>query len=390
MLINYSKNNNWILRDKTNFELLKSYFIFKIISLEKISNPLIIFAKFALKLHLPIKFIIKKTIYSQFCGGENLDECNKTIDSLSKKGISTILDYASENNNEKPKHNNCLEEVIKNIDFASNNKNIPFVVFKFSGIETINILKELSQELIDISSTKYKILYKKIDKVCSYAFKKNVPIMIDAEESWIQPIIDHLVEEMMIKYNRKETLIFNTVQLYRSDKLDYLKKTIEKFKKQNIKCGFKLVRGAYLEKENYYAFKNCKISPINETKEKTDEDFNSALKICIQELDYVSICCATHNDKSTNLLIDLVKQNNISISDKRIYFSQLFGMSDNITSILAENKFNVAKYLPYGPVKDLIPYLTRRAEENKSIKGQMNRELVQLKKEISNRKIFQL
>ena len=213
--------------------------------------------------------------------------------------------------------------------------------------------------------------------------------MIDAEESWVQPIIDHLVEEMMIKYNKQETLIFNTIQLYRSDKLDYLKKTIEKFKEQNIKCGFKLVRGAYLEKESHNAFKNGNISLINKTKEKTDEDFNNALKICIDNLDYVSICCATHNEKSTNLLIDLVKQNNILNSDKRIYFSQLFGMSDNITSILAENKFNVAKYLPYGPVKDLIPYLTRRAEENKSIKGQMNRELLQLKKEISNRKIFQ-
>ena len=213
--------------------------------------------------------------------------------------------------------------------------------------------------------------------------------MIDAEESWIQPIIDHLVEEMMIKYNRQKTLIFNTIQLYRNDKLDYLKKTIEKFKEQNIKCGFKLVRGAYLEKESYNAIKKGNISLINKTKEKTDEDFNNALKICIENLDYVSICCATHNEKSTNLLIDLFKQNNILNSDKRIYFSQLFGMSDNITSILAENKFNVAKYLPYGPVKDLIPYLTRRAEENKSIKGQMNRELLQLKKEISNRKIFQ-
>ena len=389
MLINNSKNNNWILKDKTNFELLKSYFIFKVISLEKISNPLIIFAKFALKLSLPIKFIIKKTIYSQFCGGENLDECNKTIESLYKKDISTILDYASENNNEESKHHNCLEEVIKNIDFASENKNIPFVVFKFSGIERINILKELSQQIIDISSSKYKILYNKIDKVCSYAFKKNIPIMIDAEESWVQPIIDHLVEEMMIKYNKQKTVIFNTIQLYRNDKLDYLKKTIEKFKEQNIKCGFKLVRGAYLEKESHNAFKNGNISPINKTKEKTDEDFNNALKICIDNLDYVSICCATHNEKSTNLLIDLVKQNNILNSDKRIYFSQLFGMSDNITSILAEYKFNVAKYLPYGPVKDLIPYLTRRAEENKSIKGQMNRELLQLKKEISNRKIFQ-
>ena len=389
MLINNSKNNNWILKDKTNFELLKSYFIFKVISLEKISNPLIIFAKFALKLNLPIKFIIKKTIYSQFCGGENLDECNKTIESLYKKDISTILDYASENNNEESKHHNCLEEVIKNIDFASENKNIPFVVFKFSGIERINILKELSQQIIDISSSKYKILYSKIDKVCSYAFKKNIPIMIDAEESWIQPIIDHLVEEMMIKYNRQETLIFNTIQLYRSDKLDYLKKTIDKFKKQNIKCGFKLVRGAYLEKESHNALKDGNISPINKTKEKTDEDFNNALKICIHNLDIVSICCATHNEKSTNLLIDLIKQNSILAFDKRVYFSQLFGMSDNITSFLAENKFNVAKYLPYGPVKDLIPYITRRAEENKSIKGQMNRELQQLKKEISNRKIFQ-
>ena len=200
---------------------------------------------------------------------------------------------------------------------------------------------------------------------------------------------DHLVEQMMIKYNKQETLIFNTIQLYRSDKLGYLKKTIEKFKKQNVKCGFKLVRGAYLEKERYYALKNNNKSPINETKEKTDEDFDNALKICVDNLDFVSICCATHNYKSTNLLIDLVKQNNIFISDKRIYFSQLFGMSDNITSLLAKNKFNVAKYLPYGPVKDLIPYLTRRAEENKSIKGQMNRELLQLKKEIFNRKIFQ-
>ena len=236
-----------------------------------------------------------------------------------KKDISTILDYASENNNEESKHYNCLEEVIKNIDFASENKNIPFVVFKFSGIEKINILKELSQQLIDISSNKYKILYKKIDKVCSYASKKNIPIMIDAEESWIQSIIDHLVEEMMIKYNKQETLIFNTIQLYRNDKLDYLKK-LSKIQKQNIKCGFKLVRGAYLEKESHNAFKNGNLSPINETKEKTDEDFNNALKICVQNLDFVSICCATHNNESTNLLIDLVKQNNILISDKRIYF----------------------------------------------------------------------
>jgi len=280
-------------------------------------------------------------------------------------------------------------EFIHGLEFASRHHEIGFVALKLTGISDTGLLEKIqNQESLSTSEQKnYEALKNRLQEICKTAVACKTPVFIDAEESWIQDTIDGLAEEMMKKYNQEEVYVFTTVQLYRKDRFNYLVKLVEKAKKENYNPGIKLVRGAYLEKETKRSIEKNYPNPLQDSKKATDEDFNRALKFCLDHLQHLSICAGTHNEESNYMLIDLMEEKHIQPSDKRIWFAQLYGMSDHITYNLAYAGYNVAKYLPYGPVKAVMPYLIRRAEENSSIQGQSSRELELVKKEISRRKI---
>jgi len=370
---------------KTKKEIYESIILFSILS-----NKYVVFlGKFllnvALVLHLPITFFIKKTIFKHFCGGETINESKLKINQLGQKNIKTILDYSIEGKNDDKVFKNTYKEIIKNIETAKTNKLIPFCVFKLTGISSFNLLQKLNNK-IDLNKEEKQELYilnKRLHHICKKATTCNIPVLIDAEESWIQDAIDAIVENLMFTYNQNQVIIYNTIQLYRWDKLKDIIALHKKTEMKNIKIGLKLVRGAYMEKENKRAKKNNYKSPIHNSKKSCDQDYNKAVKYCIKNITNISLCFGTHNEKSTELILDLMKKNNIKNSDQRIYFSQLLGMSDNISYYLAHFKYNVAKYVPYGPVKEVLPYLIRRAEENSAITGQTKKEVQRLKKALN-------
>ena len=356
-------------KSKSNKKLKKSKTLFKLLS-----NPMLvrigkILLQVSNKLKIPTNSIIKNLFFDQFCGGENINECEKCIQELKSYNIGSILDYSVEGN-----VNNIQEtksEIIQTIQAAKENENITFCVFKMSGLILLN---------------KQENNIKPIIEICNKAKESNVSILIDAEESWIQNEIDKLTEILMSRYNTKKTIVFHTIQLYRKDKLKYLKNIHKQAKEKNYKIGIKLVRGAYMEKERSKALKDGYKSPIHETKKECDHDFNNALKYCIENINDIEIFAGTHNENSCIQLTQLMKKYNLQENDSRIHFSQLLGMSDHISFNLAKKGYNVSKYVPFGPIKEMIPYLIRRAEENSSVKGQTSRELNLIAQELKRRK----
>lgn len=333
---------------------------------------------------LGFKFVIKDTIFKQFCGGENIQECSNAIQQLSNSGIGTILDYSVEGEESELVFEQTASEIKKTIEKASGNANIPFSVFKVTGIIHSEVLEKVSakKELFLKENEFWEAGKKRFFDICGHAQKHDVRLFIDAEESWIQDAIDELAEIAMSQINTHKALIYNTIQLYRHDRLAYLKRQVEE---KSGFLGFKLVRGAYMEKERARAKEMGYQDPIQPNKESTDNDYNNALTFCIQHAHKVSICAGTHNEQSSMLGVQLMTENRLEKSDKRIYFSQLLGMSDHISFNLSHAKYNVAKYVPYGPVTAVIPYLTRRAQENSSVAGQMGRELQLIDAEIKRR-----
>tara|TARA_Y100000994_G_scaffold90228_1_gene74575 strand:- start:6173 stop:7327 length:1155 start_codon:yes stop_codon:yes gene_type:complete len=371
---------------KSKAELYKTLILFKILSNKKI----VFFSKtilnIALKLNLPILSLIKNTVFKQFCGGENIKESKTKITELGKYNIKTILDYSIEGKNDENSFNNTYHEILKNLEEAANNPLIPFCVFKITGFGRIELLKKANNktELSLIEKKEFETIKMRLNNICKKAQKKQIPILIDAEESWIQNTIDTLAENLMKTYNKNMVIVYNTIQLYRWDKLKYIQQLHEKAKKENYKLGFKLVRGAYMEKERIRAKRKKYICPIHKTKASCDYDYDEASKYCINNIVDMALCFGTHNEDSTERVIKLMKEKNILNNDKRIYFSQLLGMSDNISFYLSRFKYNVAKYVPYGPVKEVLPYLIRRAEENSAITGQTNREIIRIQELIKN------
>lgn len=363
--------------DKSDTDLNRAYLLFKTINNPILSKLLTTTARVAMQLHLPISKIIKATVYKQFCGGITIDKCQKTINKLWKYKIGTILDFSAERKKEENDLNNVMYETISAIIKAKNQENIPFAVFKPSGLASFNLLEKISsKKTLSPEQNKERIDFeKRVECICKTSYENKVPVFIDAEESWIQDAIDNISLKMMKKYNQKSTYIFNTIQLYRRDRIKYLNELITYAKKDSFLIGVKLVRGAYHEKEIARAESMGYPCPVHKIKKNTDRDYNQAIETCINNIDFISICAGTHNEESSMLLIKLMKKYNIVKNDKRIYFSQLLGMSDHISYNTAKAGFNVAKYVPYGPVKDVFPYLIRRAEENTSISGQMGREL---------------
>jgi len=370
---------------KSDSDLKQSYWLFKLIG-----NPTLV--KYGgglapLGLKLGFKGLIKSTIFKQFVGGENIADCNKTIEQLGKYNIGTILDYSVEGKESETDFDNCCKETIETIHRAKNDKNIPFSVFKVTGLARFALLEKVTakQNLSSEESAEYEHVRERVRKICEEAYTNKQPLFIDAEESWIQQAIDDLANENMARYNKNEAIVYNTFQLYRKDRLAYLKTSLEMGKTNGYHVGAKLVRGAYMEKERARAAEMNYPSPIQDTKANSDKDYDLALEFCVENIDRMGLCAGTHNEKSSLLLVDLMKKKNIAANDKRVFFSQLLGMSDHISYNLSQNGYNVAKYVPYGPVKEVLPYLIRRAQENTSVKGQTGRELSLIIKEKERR-----
>jgi proline dehydrogenase len=326
-------------------------------------------------------------VYKQFCGGETIEESQATIDQLRKSKIGTILDFSAEGKESVNDFNRALAQTLASIEKAAISDSIPFSVFKptglckFSLLEKINNNTTLSAEQ-EIEKQEYEA---RVNAICQLGHDKNVAVFIDAEESWIQDAIDSIAEQMMAKYNIKKALIYNTIQLYRNDRITYLNTLLER-SEDKFFVGAKLVRGAYHEQEIARSKAKNYPCPVHTLKANTDTDYNTALETCIKNIARVSVCAGTHNENSTQLLANLMENNGIPKNDDRIYFSQLLGMSDHISYNLSDTNYNVSKYVPYGPVKDVMPYLIRRAEENTSIAGQMGRELSNIIAEKQRRK----
>lgn len=380
-------NTEIAFKSKSNAELRTSYYLFKAIGMNwlvKMGTPLV---EMAFALHLPIKTLIKKTVYQQFVGGINIEDCEKAIDNLYKFNIGTILDYSVEGKEADADFENTCNETLATIQKAKGNKKIPFCVFKVTGLARLALLEKINSniELNENEKLEFNKVKERIEKICRTAYENHVRIFIDAEETWIQNPIDQIATEMMLKFNHDEAMVYNTIQLYRHDRLAYLEQSYKHAVENNYYLGMKLVRGAYMEKERERANQYNYTDPIQKNKENSDTDYNNALAFCVKNVDRISICAGTHNEVSSTLLAQLMAENNIANDDKRIYFSQLYGMSDNLSFNLANAGYNVTKYLPYGPVKDVLPYLFRRAEENTSVKGQTGRELNLILKEKARR-----
>jgi proline dehydrogenase len=383
------ENTEIAFRSKTNAQLNKAYWLFKIISYPLIVKLGKLITPLALKLNLPIKKIIKTTIFSQFCGGESITECDSTIIKLGGFGIGTILDYSVEGQETLEEVEKTVQEIIHTIKRGQNDLNIPFAVFKITGIGSFSVLEKASTgEMNDAEKLEFEEIKKRVERICQSAFDSNLPVFIDAEESWIQQAIDRMAFEMMCKFNTERAIVYNTIQMYRWDRLNYLYHCLDEAKNHRIIYGVKLVRGAYMEKERVRAEKLGYPSPIQENKESTDKDFNLALKFIVDNHDFFALCAGTHNEESSILLTQLLKEKSISSSNNRFYFAQLLGMSDHISFNLSHEKYNVAKYVPYGPVKEVLPYLLRRADENTSVAGQTGRELSLIQKEKKRRRLL--
>ena len=373
---------------KTDTELDRAYFLFKMIDNEPLVRIGTAVTNFALKAHLPVEGLIRATVFDHFCGGTTEEDCLSVVDKMFTKGVSSVLDYSVEGKEEEEQFDAALEMTLKTVEFAKERKAIPFAVFKPTGLGRFYLYEKIGakQPLTLDEQNEWNRVVARFDLICKTAYEKEVALLIDGEESWMQDAADDLVTEMMRKYNKEKAIVFNTLQLYRWDRLDYLKKLHNQAKEEGFFIGMKLVRGAYMEKENKRAEEKGYPTPICESKEATDSNYDLTMEYMMDNLDTMSIFAGTHNELSSYKVIALMQSKGIAKNDTRIWFGQLYGMSDNISYNLAEHGYNVAKYLPFGPVRDVMPYLIRRAEENTSVAGQTSRELNLLKTERSRRK----
>lgn len=381
----YNTENAFLL--KSNGELKRTLWLFRLINKPWLVDALTKILQFALKLKLPVSGVLKATIFKQFCGGENIKETGEVVKILYDANVRSILDYSVEGEENNVAFDNALEELIKIIHTAAGNPAIPYTCIKLTGFVSSHLLEKssLKEEFTKEESTDWQKFLKRMDQLFDTAIEKKIPVYIDAEESWLQPSIDQVAEDYMLRYNKEHHIVLTTLQMYRHDRLAYLNDLIIFCKQNFIKLGIKLVRGAYLERENERAREMNYPSPMQKSKKKTDIDFNKAVGICLDNINLIMLCAGTHNEESTLYLLDEMKKRNIPNDHPHVYFSQLYGMSDHITMNLAAEKYNVTKYVPYGPVKSVVPYLIRRAQENTGIAGQMSRELQLITQEKNRR-----
>lgn len=381
-------NTEIAFRDRTDMELSRAHLLFNLVGNPNMVKVGKVVLSIAMAMKLPVHGIIRSTVFSHFCGGEHITNCESTIERLHASGVYTLLDYSAEGKETTADFEYAATETIATIRMAHQDSRVPFSVFKPTGIIPYWLLakKNASLEFSEEEQLEWNLALERVKLICEAGKENNVPIFIDAEETWFQDAIDELAEDLMKTYNRKRAMIFNTVQLYRKDRLQYLKASYQKAIEEDYVLGVKLVRGAYMEKERNRAKEQGYPSPIHENKAATDDDYDRALRFCVEHHPSIELLCGTHNEQSCKLLTELMAENGIEVSDRNIFFSQLYGMSDNISFNLAAERYNVVKYVPYGPVLEVMPYLIRRAEENTSIAGQTGRELSLIIKEKARRR----
>ena len=374
---------------KSNYELKRAYILFKLLSYPSLAFIGKHLLNLLIKIHFPINNLIKQTIFEQFCGGENEKECFKVINKLNENNIRCILNYSIEGSNTESNYEHTLNKTLNLIDLSEKQYVSPFIVFKPSSVGRFDLyLKKANNDSLNENEIdEWQRVEQRYDQICNSAAKSGVSILIDAEESWIQKSIDELIEKLMIKYNNSSCIVYNTIQTYRIDRFEYLSDLHKRLSKSNIKIGIKLVRGAYMEKERRRAKSNNYKSPICETKLKTDENYNNCMSFIFSNINDFNLFIGSHNERSNLLATEIMEKHQIKNNDKRVWFSQLYGMSDNISFNLALNRYNVTKYLPFGPIKEVIPYLIRRLDENTSVSGQTSRELKLISKEIKRRRL---
>lgn len=383
------ENTEVAFRLKSDSELERAYFLFKMISHEPLVRIGTAVTNFALKAHLPVEGLIRSTVFDHFCGGVNEEDCLPVIDRMYDKGVSSVLDYSVEGQEDESSFDAAMEKTLKIIRFAEEKESMPIAVFKPTGFGRFHLFQKKGEgkSFTAKEQDEWERIVNRFDKVCKLAKERDVEILIDSEQSWMQDAADELCEVMMRRYNTGIPIVYNTLQLYRWDRLDYLKALHERGQKEGFTIGAKIVRGAYMEKERERAEEKGYESPICATKEATDLNFNETLSYILSNLDSISLFIGTHNEQSCYLAMQIMTDLKIDKSDNRVWFGQLYGMSDHISFNLAAQGYNVAKYVPFGPVKDVMPYLIRRAEENTSVAGQTSRELMLLKLEKKRRKL---
>ncbi|WP_242204657.1 proline dehydrogenase family protein [Aestuariivivens insulae] len=374
---------------KSDAELERAYFLFKMISIQPLVKIGTAATNFAIKANLPVEGLIRVTVFNHFCGGVNENDCLPVIDNMYEKGVSSVLDYSVEGKETEEEFDSALKTVLKIIDFAKEKDAMPIAVFKPTGFGRFYLFEKIGkgEPLTEAESNEWQKVEQRFDAVCKKGKENDIAVLIDAEESWMQDAADDLVTRMMQKYNTEKVVVFNTLQMYRHDRLQFLKEQHALAKQEGFYLGYKLVRGAYLEKENDRAEALNYESPICKNKFATDTNFDTAVKYMMDHLEDMSMFAGTHNEDSSYLIMQLMEEKGLASNDSRIWFGQLYGMSDHISFNLANRGYNVAKYIPFGPVKDVMPYLIRRAEENTSVAGQTGREISLLAKEKKRRKL---
>lgn len=376
-------------QDKSTPDLKKAYWMFKAIAMPSLTNLGIGVMNFAVRNNLPfVDGILKDTLFRQFVGGETRESSLKVVQGLWKHHIGSIFDYAVEGKEDEQTFDLTFQEIMQNIDFAKGNPAIPFVVFKPTGFGRLDLYAKIQEgkTLSAEEEQEWQRIRNRFQQVCAHAFATDVAVMLDAEESWIQDTVDNLINEMMLKYNQIRPIVWNTIQMYRTGRLEYLAQDLARAQAGGYFLGYKFVRGAYMEKERARAAGLGYADPIQPDKPSSDKNFNGAVDFVFNHLDKISAFFGTHNEQSTQLIMRQMEAQNMANDNARIWFGQLYGMSDNITYLLGSRNYNACKYLPYGTVKDVIPYLTRRARENTSVAGQTGRELGLIEKELQRRK----
>ena len=370
-------NTQIAFRYKTDADLTRAYLLFRLLSSNLLVTAGKAFTNVALGLHLPIGWAIRPTLYKHFVGGETIEECAPIVRLLRQYNVSAILDYSVEGGKDEATMERTLAETLRTIINAANDQNIPFAVFKptafaFAGVMDKASSGQVPEPWVAEEVEKFRL---RVESLCALASETGVPLMIDAEDSWYQPFVDEVVTEMMEKYNKEKAIVYNTLQMYRTDRLAFLETSYQKAVAGNYQLGIKFVRGAYMERERKRALQMGYPSPIQPDKAATDRNYDDALTYAVGHIDRIAIFNGTHNEASNRHLAALMEKQGLEKNDSRIWFAQLYGMSDHISFNMADAGYNVAKYMPYGPVRNILPYLIRRAEENTSIKGQMGREL---------------
>ncbi len=375
-------------RAKSDKALKKANFMFSVVNNPTVSKLATGAVKLGLGLRLPIKGLIKNTVFGHFCGGESIVESQPTIDLLGSFNIGTILDYSVEGEDSEEVFDATCQEIIRTIEYAAKHDHIPFSVFKVTGLASTPLLQKVQagRKLSDRDKEAFQRIQARVESICKAAFDADIPVLIDAEETWIQQPIDAMAYAMMERFNKEKPIVYNTFQMYRTDMMENLRKAFHFAAMNNYFLGAKLVRGAYMEKERARAADKNYPSPINKTKEETDNLYNQGLAFCIDNKQRIGLVCGSHNEYSNYYLALLMEKHGMKNNDSRVWFSQLYGMSDNISFNLAEAGYNVSKYVPYGPVKAVMPYLFRRAAENTSVSGQSSRELSLIRNEIKRRR----